>query len=406
MLDQSISGYIPYIFDEKPELHNSFNGFTWYKNTVSFGQFTNFGTPGLFGGYEYTPLKMQARPDSLLKDKHNEALLLLPRIFLDHGFNVTVTDPSYANYGVIPDLSIYQDYSQIKAKNIIGKYNESWLMGKENLFFISNTIDIINYYLIRFSYFKFAPLLFRDFFYDNGNWLSPMEKEGTKEIFQQALDNYIALDVLPEITLIDDTSVGSYNALVNLLPHYPVFLQAPDYNLPGETAEKGNSPFAEQRDYHVNIASLLLLGKWFDFLKENGVYNNSRIIIVADHGRNYHSILPDNIFLPNKTRLVNYNALLLVKDFYAKENMKVNDTFMTNADVPLIALEGIVENPVNPFTGKVLTSDKKDGVTITSSLQWRPRKDANFHSIKPNEWLHIHTNIFDLENWSAINIEE
>jgi hypothetical protein len=220
------------------------------------------------------------------------------------------------------------------------------------------------------------------------------------------LDNYIALDILPKITMINETGVGSYNALVNLLPHYPFFLQVHDYTLSGETFNIGDGPFADQGDYHVNIASLLMLGKWFDFLKENDVYDNSRIIIVSDHGRNYHEGMPDNIILPNKTELVNYRALLLVKDFYAKGNLAFDDIFMTNADVPLIALEGIVENPVNPFTGKVLTSDKADGAIITSSLQWKPRKNAYTHRIEPNEWLHVHSNIFDIKNWRVLTIEE
>jgi len=406
MLDQFISGYVPYIFDEKPELYNSFSGFTWYKNTVSFGQFTNLGTPGLFGGYEYTPLEVQKRRDTLLKDKHNEALLLLPRIFLDHDFSVAVTDPPYANYSIFPDLSIYQDYPGFKAENVIGKYNESWLIGKENLINIANAIEIINYYLIRYSYFKIAPLLFRNFVYDHGNWLAPGEKELSKGIPQQTLDNYIALDILPEMTVINEDGLNSYIALVNQLPHYPFFLQAPDYILSNEISSKGEGPFADQEDYHVNIASLLMLGKWFDFLKKNDAYDNTRIIIVSDHGRNYHEGMPDNIILPNNMGLVNYQALLLVKDFYAKGNLTIDDTFMTNADVPLIALEGIVENPVNPFTGKVLMSEKADGAIITSSFQWQPRKNAYTHRINPTEWMHVHTNIFDIKNWSVFTVEE
>jgi hypothetical protein len=38
------------------------------------------------------------------------------------------------------------------------------------------------------------------------------------------------------------------------------------------------------KQYHVAMAALLLRGKWFDFLLENGVYDNTRIIIAPDHG--------------------------------------------------------------------------------------------------------------------------
>lgn len=35
--------------------------------------------------------------------------------------------------------------------------------------------------------------------------------------------------------------------------------------------------------YQSNMAALLQLGEWFDYLRDNGVYDNTRIILVADH---------------------------------------------------------------------------------------------------------------------------
>jgi hypothetical protein len=175
MLDGAISGYIPVIFDEKQELYSSFDGFIWYKNSISFGGHTVFATPGLFGGYEYTPLKMNEKSDTPLVQKHNEALLMLPRIFLDQGYKVTVTNPSYANYSWVPDISIFDDYPGIRAENVIGKYNKSWLAGIESQMDMINITDeseILKLNMIRFSFFKITPLLFRNFVYDNGKWMN------------------------------------------------------------------------------------------------------------------------------------------------------------------------------------------------------------------------------------------
>ena len=52
MLDRAMNEYIPYLFQEKPELEKQFEGFTYYPNTISFGGFTNFGTPPLLRGDE------------------------------------------------------------------------------------------------------------------------------------------------------------------------------------------------------------------------------------------------------------------------------------------------------------------------------------------------------------------
>ncbi len=61
MLDRAVSGFVPYIFAEKPELNKSFSGFVYFPNAISYGSCTNYSTPSLFGGYEYTPLKINER---------------------------------------------------------------------------------------------------------------------------------------------------------------------------------------------------------------------------------------------------------------------------------------------------------------------------------------------------------
>jgi YidC/Oxa1 family membrane protein insertase len=411
MLDRGISGYIPYIFDEKPELYNSFDGFVWYKNTISFGGNTNFGSPGIYGGYEYTPSEMQIRNDIPMVKKHNEALLMLPRIFLEHGFEITVTDPPYANYSWVPDLSIFEDYPQINATNINGMFTKQWL--DRNQIEIANAAKMIESNLIRFSFFRFVPLFLRNFVYDNGNWLTSgrftsIKENKFDEISTYNLDTYIALDILPDITMIDENQSNTYNVLYNDLTHQPFFLQVPNYFPSNIITDKGSGPFANEEHYHVNMAALLMLGKWFDFLKKNNVYNNTRIIIVSDHGWPFNIKFSDSIAIPrvnrdnHGTNLEAYAALLLVKDFNSNGALVINNSFMTNADVPLIALNGIVEDPINPWTGKILLSDKENGVTIVTSYAVETDKNITQNNIRSDAWLHVHTNIYDPVNWTQV----
>jgi len=408
MLDAAINGFIPYIFDERQELYDSFDGFTWYRNTVSFGMHTVFGSPGVFGGYEYTPLEMQARSDKPLVEKHNEALLMLPRIFLDQDYKVTVTNPPYANYSLIPDLSIFDNYPEIYAENIIGEYNKSWLYERESQgerIDIANATIIIESNLIRFSFFKIAPVLLRNIIYNNGKWLriGEVNDKNIRAYRKTVMDNYIALDVLDKITQTSSLKFDTYTAIYNALPHEPAFLQYPDYVPTSKAIVRGNTSFIDNIRYDVNIAAMLLLGKWFDFLKENGVYDNTKIIIVSDHGRPTSGIMQNLIIFGNNIHAI--SAFLLVKDFNSHGRLSVDDSFMTNADVPLIALDGIVKNPVNPWNGKIIKSDKEDGVTVTSSMLWNINQHPkNVFNIKPDEWLHVHTDIYELENWSQANI--
>ena len=320
--------------------------------------------------------------------------MLLPRLFLDHGFEVTVTNPSYANYQWIPDLSIFAPWPQIRAENLNWKHTIQWQT--QNPAKAADTVDALKKRMIRFSFFKFAPSLFRHFIYDDGYWLSP-------KIFfipRATLDNYAILDMLPSLTSVADEPFNTYTALTSDLTHSPSFLEVPGYTLTAQVVNKGSGPFAHESHYHVNAAAFILLGKWFDYLREQRVYDNTRIIIVSDHGENLYNDFPGNSTLSSGDCVELYAALLLVKDFDAAGGLSTEDSFMTNADTPLLALSGLVEHPVNPWTGKRLESDKEDGITLTTSWLWRVEQHPRYtFDIKKDEWLHVQGNIFDPASW-------
>jgi YidC/Oxa1 family membrane protein insertase len=295
MLDRAIGGYMPYMLREKPALASAFSGFVWYPNTVSFGAWTLFGAPPLFGGYEYAPLEMQKRRSESLAKKHNESLLVLPRLFLENGYRVTVSDPPWVNHRSSSDLNIFNNYQGISANKIIGAYSEYWLKNHPGVQ-SQPVAEGLKNNLVRFSLFKFAPGPFRKLLYDNGDWLNTRSFRRRLSLPKPTLDNYIALDILPKITRIDRDAANTFTIMVNDITHEPAFLEEPDYTIP-VPKENGTAPKKHLRPkhYHVAMAALLLLGQWFDFLKENGAYDNTRIIVSSDHGSNLQSNYRNNM---------------------------------------------------------------------------------------------------------------
>ncbi|GHV83204.1 hypothetical protein AGMMS50212_05440 [Spirochaetia bacterium] len=398
-LDMGISGYIPYIFEEKPELLNSFSGFTYYPNTISFGRVTIFGSPGIFGGYEYAPLEMKKRNTESYLRKLEESILMLPRIFSNRGYRTTLNDLQFAID------SAFAEYPEITVKKTHGKYLD-YYYSQHNDLKVSDSVIKIKSNLIRFNFFKFSPLILRSFVYDGGEYLT---YGTTYSLPAYTLDWYSQLYFLPEISTFQDKPENTFSILINEITHQPVaFFETPDYTPVSIVSNRGNGPFANEDFYHVNMAALLLLGKWFDFLKENDVYDNTRIIIVSDHGTNLHSAFPGNIILPDKRPLQWYQPILLVKDFNQKHSLLTDDTFMTNADVPVLATDGLISNPVNPFTGNAITAEKENGVTITTAIQLKAMKNLqkNHGSVKKDEWMHVHDNIFDINNWKQVEVTE
>ena len=75
--------------------------------------------------------------------------------------------------------------------------------------------------------------------------------------------------------------------------------------------------------------------------------------------------------------------------------------FMTNADTPALALEGIATDAKNPFTGVPLAPvDKIEFVKImTAQAQsTRIRKQSQF-AVEKDEWFTVKDDIFVNENW-------
>jgi hypothetical protein len=391
MLDRSASVFMPSIFDESPELKRTYSGFTFYPNTVSFNGYTRIGAPPVYGGYEYTPEEINKRENIPLVEKHNQSLIMLPRVFSENGFSVCVTDPPYANYNQKSDLSIFNDYPEIRAHITDSQYTDLWLT--ENNFKLPATGDIIRRNMFWYSLFKGLPLFFRPLLYMDGSWCSP--ESGQR--LRLTLNGYAALDYLPRLTEITDNSTNTALIMTNNTTHEGSFLQAPEYIPVTTVTNYGNTRFAKEHAYHVNAAAIKRLAGWFDFLKRENVYDNTRIILVSDHGPEPNFIT--KIGLP--FNVDQFNPLLMVKDFNASGEIKTDFTFMSNADVPYLSLADIIESPVNPFTGNEISIERKKEplyIAISGSIHITGRDDNQFILDPKIDYL-VHDNIFSAENW-------
>ena len=428
MMDRMIGGYIPYLFNERPDVAQQFDGFTYYPNTMSYGLHTNHGAPALYGGYEYTPLNMNARSDELLVDKHNEAILLMPRVFSENCWNVTVSDPPFANYEWVSDVSIYDGLENTRAFNMSGAFNSD----SELLIDYGGRLELRycrNYFC--YALVKTMPYLVQPLFYDNGNFNSTelnyySDPTLTVDSIHTQVDGfgefaveYAALEALDDVVQITDDPQNCFFMYKNGTSHSVCLLQEPEYQpavyvdnteydsahmdrftLNGRTMRMDSNPL-DYAHYESAMAAVISLGNWFDFLRENGLYDNTKIIIVSDHGYNLGQFDELNI-TDIKFDAENANCVLMVKDFNAAGFTTVDD-FMTNADTPYLTFEGVIKDPVNPFTGNPITEYDKSGEQIIYSAEdWSPvyNKNCKFDE-EWATWYAVNENIWDKKNWSV-----
>ena len=423
MLDRSISSYFPYIINEIPKLKEQFAGFTYYPNTLSYGGTTNTGSAPIYGGYEYTPEEMNKRSSEPLADKQNEALKVMPVSFLNAGYKVTVCDPPFAGYRWIPDLSIFDGYPQI----------DTYLTEQGQFYDNSDPEEL--YRVMERSFFcysimKSSPLILQTGLYDNGTYYDSAYSMGYFQVIDDAshargvnrtfINSWYVLKSLPEITKISEGSENVFVSMCNSTTHEVTMLKEPEYepaervdnsvydaenrgrfNLNGESIDVSTS--WQLSHYQVNAAALKTLGIWFDYLRENGVWDNTRIIIVSDHGW-VLSGKSEWKFGPESTdEIMKFNPLLLVKDFGSTE-LKTDYSFMTHADTPTLAFKDLISDPKNPFTGKSINSDPKNiGEQHVVSPSEHRIDFNNGNVFLPGRWYAVKgDNMLDSKNWSIL----
>lgn len=436
MMDRSVGYFIPYLLHEAPELKDKLAGFTYYPNTVSYGISTNFAAPALYGGYDYQPEALNARNHESLVKKHDEALKVMPRVFMQNGFEATFFDPTYAGYGWTPNLRVFNDMPDLHTYiTMDGTWDtrEGFKSNEEE----RGAMRERNFFC--YSLFRVSPVLLQPLVYHDGDYnaasamLGVQLTDGSSRstgVDANFMSAYSVLQHLPEMTTIQEGSQDVLFIMSNDTTHEPAVLQEPEYIPSGgvnNTAydaehllrytddgsylefpdEPGSKETSRLMHYEVNMAALRELCNWFDYLRENGVWDNTRIIVVSDHGR-YLKQFPEMVGWygegdqQDELDLLGTNCLLMVKDFNSQE-FTVNDSFMTNADTPALAMEGLINNPVNPYTGNPITTDGKngDGVRVFFSFDWNTSHN-NGKTFLPGYWFTVRDDVFDPDNWEYL----
>lgn len=406
MQDRYFSPLIPKVLENNPQLRERLDGFVYYPNTVSFGKLTMIGTPGIFGGYDYTPFEMNRRTDRTLQQKHNEAILTMPIVFHQNNWNVTVADLPYENYLEQPVTDMYKGYDFINRVSTHGTYSDIWY-ARHNMKKSPFMSEGIKRNFIWFSVLKIVPPFIRQIVYHKEYWISYNKFEDNAKF----IDNYSEIDFFPE--LFDSSSEkNAFFLLDNEANHESILLQAPDYVPVENVTDFG--PGGKDRTYSSMVGILLRFADFVDFLKENNLYDNTKIILVSDHGMSCDTGLFDNKTQDFPFYKENMTASLLVKDFSSRGNLKEDYAFMTNADTPAIALKDIDGKALNPFTKNPLDVNSMGGGMIKNDFikmsnapaeSTRIRKNTQF-TIKNDEWYTVKDNIFDDKNWSQYIVKD
>ena len=136
-------------------------------------------------------------------------------------------------------------------------------------------------FLIAVSLFNAVPWSVKNVIYKAGRWIERVMGKSNASLAYKTFRDLALIESLPEVSN-TRASGNTFKFIDSELSHYPWFL------LP-ETCQVNEKPVEGHRDdkYATEVCSLKSVAKWFDWMRQEGIFDNTTIIVVSDHSSGY-----------------------------------------------------------------------------------------------------------------------
>jgi hypothetical protein len=309
------------IIDRNPQLKQEFSGFTFYANTAGVFAKTYPTIPLLLTGRRY---QKQQTFQEFLNEVYRDSIL---NELMSDGWDVGLYP--YVKDTITLDSSIMSNYLE----------RTQW---PEKIDSYLQALDI--------SIFQSVPHFMKHYIYNDGDFVT----KGYIADFMHDFDHLFTTKSLLKSPNIQphhglnfrdnlralgtiDSGKPTFRFYHMFMPHEPFLL-----NRDLEFGRVGDD-FSAYQEYA--FASLKLMISYLEELKNLGIYDNSSIIIAADHGNGEHTnqkyISSERRYIPilkNGSAMASGKPLLLVKSYQNDEPLKISSKPVSLLDVaPTIA---------------------------------------------------------------------
>ena len=75
--------------------------------------------------------------------------------------------------------------------------------------------------------------------------------------------------------------------------------------------------------------------------------------------------------------------------------------------MPTLATNGLIAEPVNPFTGNAINSDDKTAHVqyVFNSAKYDPSMNPGPDTFVPGDWYTVHDDIWNKDNWKLAAVD-
>lgn len=406
VLDMFTGDHFSYLLEAFPDLKTAFAGFVWYPDTLTTGSGTVWGLPAIHGGERYAMWSINGRRESPISSQYAKSYALLPRLLAPLGFECSLGGVQLTTgEAVEKELPAGVD-ACIVGEDFLRDYALYWRALHH--FPLPETNNAR--FLLMASLFKCSPYSQRLQIYQNGKWHMGRLSLNTAE----TIHSFAALDSLASVASAR-AKPSTYKYLYFSSTHWGKNF-SPDTGFPMRSGKRPQGDFNWNKKYPVvdyahfiaEWTSLRSLARFFTWMKESGVWDNTRILIAADHGAWDSQALYDCLGLvpargtlfPAKSIPGLSHPLLLSKDFDARGELKVSGEYMSIADVPEMLVEGMLTLDPVLQSGYALRARPDRKRFYFSSNRMNTQS-----SCVPGHVFQVTGSMFNRENWRMVREE-
>jgi hypothetical protein len=406
-LDRLMGGFVEGILQEEPDLKARLDGFTWYPQTLAAGQNSIAGLHPLLGGYDYTPREMNKR-DEPLRDLAVESYAILPYNFTRKGYDANLVNPAGLGFTVKGDCS-FLDIDGLACSHIPLSVTKK--VAKEHkLPMQALAKSLYADLLVMLGLMRATPYLIRAVIQQKGPWRPFIDHSAAT-----TLRAWAELKSLPLLTY-PRAERSNLNIVFNMLPHEPYFMgedcqpRAHWMRFRKRTYKKrGHASRRSLQHYVTAKCALKLAAEYFEWMKEAGVYDNTKIVIVSDHGISGKVLDKSSRAVAGKTTknlYVRTRSALFVKDRGARGAMRTSEEFAPNAEVPRIVCEEI-GGCVNPYLGnKTIEAHGRDRPFYVDFVPWQFSRQKRNRFVVQKRMVLMSGRPYDRSDWKVIGTDD
>ncbi|MGX2983432.1 sulfatase-like hydrolase/transferase [Helicobacter sp. 23-1045] len=391
VLDAFSGSHTPFLFEQFSHFKAQLDGWTLYPNAISSTNSTVHSIATLIGGEYYAVYNMNKRAQNLAA-QIDSAFADSANAFARGGFQTslmafvgTKTNALALNNGV---FAIDADDGAFKNYYI---YTQKLLQNVDT----SNSFGAMLGRMLNFGLFKIAPTHFRADVYNEGRWLFSKDSRLLNAL---ASINYSASFYAFTHNLRVDSANPTFKYLHSMMTHSPYQMHFKDDKCEFFSTKSAWEDYPHKakghpsQQYDTEACALRYLSDFVANLKNAGIYDNTQIFVISDHGGN-------SVNMPIPSRA---DALFLFKDFGASGALKVDNRLMANFDIASIFCANLPNGCPNVGQNILQNYPQNRELIHTIPSAWQLQKH------KKNAWYitkayKVSDSIYEAKNWTDIS---